>query len=97
MTTFCICFLIPIVLVIAILAFYIFSLKKDSLKVIIPLALLILVFSIPAFIHCCKCLNDQDETYRISNIVIQEIDSNDDIAERDVEKLIINIVKEKEN
>ena len=36
-------------------------------------------------------------TYRISNVVIQEIDSNDDIAERDVEKLIINIVKEKEN
>lgn len=97
MTTFCICFLIPIVLFIAILAFYILSLEKDSLKVIIPLALLILVFSIPSFIHCCKCLNDQDETYRISNVVIQEIDSNDDIAERDVEKLIINIVKEKEN
>lgn len=97
MTTFCICFLIPIVLVIAILAFYIFSLKKDSLKVIIPLALLILVFSIPAFIHCWKCLNDQDETYRISNMVIQEIDSNDDITERNVEKLIINIVKEREN
>ena len=97
MTTFCICFLIPIVLFIAILAFYIFSLKKDDWKVITPLSFVIIILSIPSFIHCSKCLNDQDEIYRISNVVIQEIDSNDDIAERDVEKLIINIVKEKEN